>query len=94
MNKIYKNKPCPECGNFTNRGISIDAVIIKRKKVLLIKRGAEPFKDYWGTPGGYVTWDETVEDTVRREVKEETNLDVAGMKFVVIYSCQNDTLNR
>jgi 8-oxo-dGTP diphosphatase len=86
MKKIYKDKPCPECRNFTNRGVSIDAVIIRDKKILLIRRGVEPFKDYWGTPGGYVGWDETVEDTVRREVKEETNLDVEDMKFVGVYS--------
>ncbi len=86
MRKIYKDEPCPECGNFTNRGVSVDAVIIKDGRVLLIKRGTEPFKGYWGTPGGYVGWDETVEETVKREVKEETNLEVIGVKLVGIYS--------
>ncbi len=86
MRKIYKDEPCPECGNFTNRGVSVDAVIIKDGTVLLIKRGTEPFKGSWGTPGGYVGWDETVEETVKREVKEETNLEVIGVKLVGIYS--------
>ena len=81
MNKIFKDEPCPECGNFTNRGVTIDAVIIKDQSILLIKRGAEPFKSYWATPGGYVGWDETIEEVVKREVKEETNLDVLKCKF-------------
>src|SRR3989337_120379 len=83
---IYKKEPCPECGNFTNRGVSIDAIMIKEGKVLLIKRGIEPFKGYWATPGGYVDWGETVEETVKREVKEETDLNVTSLKLVGVYS--------
>ena len=86
MKKVYKNEPCPECGNFTNRGLSIDAVIIKDKKILLIKRGLDPYKGFWATPGGYVGWDETIEETVKREVKEETCLDVSNLIFVGVYS--------
>ena len=86
MSKIYKGEPCPKCGNYTNRGVSVDAVIIKNGKVLLIKRGVDPFKGYWGTPGGYVDWDETIEETVKREVKEETDLDVSDLRLVGVYS--------
>src|SRR3989344_3134444 len=89
MSKIYKGEPCPECGNYTNRGVSVDAVIIKNGKVLLIKRGVDPFKGYWGTPGGYVDWDETIEETVKREVKEETDLDVSDLRLVGVYSSPN-----
>jgi len=85
-NKLRRDKQCPECGRFDNRGISVDAVIVKKKKVLLIKRGVNPFKDYWATPGGYVGWDETVEDAVRREVKEETSLDVIRINLIGVYS--------
>jgi 8-oxo-dGTP diphosphatase len=66
--------------------VSIDAVIIKDGKVLLIQRGAEPNKGFWGTPGGYVGWDETLEDTVKREVKEETGLDVVKTILIGVYS--------
>ncbi len=86
MNKIFKNSPCPDCGNFTNRGLSIDAVIVKDGQVLLVKRGQDPEKGLWGTPGGFVDWDETVEDTVVREVKEETSLDVKNLKLVGVFS--------
>jgi 8-oxo-dGTP diphosphatase len=46
-------------------------------KILLIKRLTVPFRGYWALPGGRVDPGETVEQTVVREVKEETSLDVA-----------------
>lgn len=44
---------------------------------MLIKRATVPFSGYWALPGGRVDPGETVEQTVVREVKEETGLDVA-----------------
>jgi len=46
-------------------------------KILLIKRATVPFKGYWALPGGRLDPGETVEQTVMREVKEETGLGVA-----------------
>ena len=86
MSTKYRNEPCPTCGAFTNRGVTIDAVIVKDGKILLIKRGVEPFKRYWGLIGGYVGWDETVEDAVRRELKEELGLDATSLRFIKLYS--------
>lgn len=71
---------------FANRGVSIDEVIIKNGKVLLVQRGVEACKGYWGTPGGYAEWDESTEDTVRREVQEETSLRVTSARLVGVYS--------
>ncbi len=86
MADIKNNEPCPHCGRFANRGVSIDAVIVKNDQILLIKREVEPNKGLWGTPGGYVNWDESVEQTVKREVKEETNLEVTNLRLVGVYS--------
>jgi len=45
-------------------------------KILLIKRCTPPFVGYWALPGGRAEPEEAVEQTVMREVKEETGLDV------------------
>jgi mutator protein MutT len=56
--------------------IGVGAVIIKDGKILLEKRKNEPGKGKWSIPGGLVELGESVEQTVIREVKEETGLEV------------------
>lgn len=53
--------------------------------ILLIKRNTVPFKGYWALPGGRAEPGETVEQTVVREVKEETGLDVKVVKKIGEY---------
>ncbi len=43
-------------------------------KVLLIRRGREPYKDMWAFPGGFLNMDESADDGARRELYEETGL--------------------
>ena len=54
-------------------------------KILLIKRNTIPFKGYWALPGGRMDPGETVEQTIVREVKEETGLDVTIVRKVGEY---------
>lgn len=54
-------------------------------EVLLIKRNTIPFKGYWALPGGRMDPGETLEQTVVREVKEETGLDVAIVRKIGEY---------
>lgn len=54
-------------------------------KILLIKRSTPPFIGYWALPGGRVDPGETVEQTIVREVKEETGLDVAVVQKIGEY---------
>ncbi|MGR5913147.1 NUDIX domain-containing protein [Bacillus cereus] len=60
-----------------NPRVGVGAFIIdENEKLLLILRNTNPERMHWSIPGGKVEWMETVEDTVVREIKEETNLDI------------------
>ena len=48
--------------------------------VLLIERMNEPFKGCWAFPGGYMEMDEDAEDCAKRELKEETGLEIRAMR--------------
>jgi len=56
--------------------VGVGAIIICDGKILLEKRKNEPGKGKWSIPGGLVELGESVEQTVIREVKEETGLEV------------------
>ena len=56
--------------------VCADGVYVKDGKVLLLKRRTEPFKGFWSLVGGHVEKNETPKEALRREFKEETNLDI------------------
>ena len=56
-----------------------------KEEILLIKRNTRPFVGYWALPGGRMDPNETIEQTIVREVKEETGLDVTVVKKIGEY---------
>lgn len=61
-------------------------IINKAGEVLLQRRGRGEKKNAWSLPGGIMEIGETPQDTVRREVREETSLDIDVGKFVGVYT--------
>lgn len=70
----------------TNNPSTVDAIITKNGKILLIKRGHDPFKGQFALPGGFVDYEERVEQALIREVKEELNLDAIPIAILGVYS--------
>lgn len=54
------------------------------EKILLVKRKKAPYKGRWALPGGFLEMNETLYECAQRELKEETNLDIAKLTFLEI----------
>ena len=63
-----------------------DAVIARKGRIVLIKRGNEPWKGMWALPGGFAEDGETAEQCCEREAHEETGLRVKAKKLIGIFS--------
>lgn len=64
--------------------VGVGAVVIHEDRVLLIRRGHEPMKGQWSLPGGALEVGETLLEGVRREVREETGLEVAPVALIEV----------
>ena len=56
--------------------VGVGAVVVRGGKALIIKRAHEPRKGEWSLPGGLLELGESLQDAVRREIKEETGLEI------------------
>jgi ADP-ribose pyrophosphatase YjhB (NUDIX family) len=56
--------------------VCVDGLHLKNGKMLMLKRAKDPFKGFWSLVGGHVNGIEGLKEALRREFKEETNLDV------------------
>lgn len=54
-------------------------------KTLLIKRGNPPFKDKWAIPGGFVDYNEELEDAAKRELQEETGIQGISLQQLHVF---------
>lgn len=63
--------------NYPRPSVTVDLVLMSRPpaaKVLLIRRKDDPFAGRWALPGGFIEMLETLEESARRELMEETGL--------------------
>ena len=64
--------------------LTVDGIVEYKGGVVLIQRSNPPLG--WALPGGFVDYGESVEQAVKREIKEETGLDFLGFKQFKVYS--------
>jgi 8-oxo-dGTP diphosphatase len=73
--KEYKN-PTP----------TVDVILERESKILMVRRKKDPYKDHLALPGGFVNEGETVEEAMKREAMEETSLEVHPLEILGVYS--------
>lgn len=66
-------------------GVGVGSVIKNSSgEILLLLRNKEPEKGCWSIPGGKVEMFETLEEAIKREVKEEVNVDIEIIKLITV----------
>jgi phosphoglycolate phosphatase-like HAD superfamily hydrolase/ADP-ribose pyrophosphatase YjhB (NUDIX family) len=65
---------------------TVGAVIFNQAGEVLMIR-TQKWSDLWGIPGGKIKWGEPSETALRREIKEETDLEVTDIRFVLVQDC-------
>lgn len=65
---------------------SVEAVIARNEAFLFLRRNNQPAKGEWWFPGGRIRKGESLEQTLRREIEEETGLELRSFKLVNVYS--------
>jgi ADP-ribose pyrophosphatase YjhB (NUDIX family) len=79
-----KSKHCRACGftYYANPSSATAAFIIRDGCLLVARRGKEPAKGTLDLPGGFVDMDETAEEGMAREIREETGLEARTMSYL------------
>lgn len=83
-----KSKKCKDCGfsYYLNASSATVALIVNEKdELLVVRRKNDPGKDMLDMPGGFVDMDETGEEAMAREVKEETGLEATEVSYQFSY---------
>jgi 8-oxo-dGTP diphosphatase len=80
----------PYCYDYPRPAVTTDiclfTVVEDELRILLIKRGGEPFKGSWALPGGFLAETETLDDCAARELKEETGVTDAHLEPFATFS--------
>lgn len=89
----FKSKRCHKCGftYYLNASAAVVAFIFNEEGELLVcRRGKEPAKGTLDLPGGFVDYNESAEEAIAREIKEETGMQVLTSRY--LFSLPNQYL--
>lgn len=82
----FKSKKCEDCEfiyYFNPSAATVALIFNKEGELLVATRSHEPAKGTYDLPGGFVDLCESGEEAIKREVKEETNLDVIETQYLL-----------
>jgi phosphoglycolate phosphatase-like HAD superfamily hydrolase/ADP-ribose pyrophosphatase YjhB (NUDIX family) len=80
-------KPAPGDGDSGKLPVTtVGALIFNEQNEVLMLR-THKWSNLWGIPGGKIKFGEGSLDALRREIKEETNLDITGIEFALVQDC-------
>jgi 8-oxo-dGTP diphosphatase len=65
--------------------VGVGGVVISNGRALLIKRGSPPLEGQWSIPGGLLEIGETLMEGVRRELREETGMEVRPLELIEVF---------
>ena len=83
---------CPRCGfvYYHNPVPAAGGVICRNGRVCLVRRAIDPRRGFWSLPAGFMEYNEAPRECARREIGEETGLDVAIDDVLGVYSGFDD----
>ncbi|MDD2390111.1 MAG: NUDIX hydrolase [Desulfobacterales bacterium] len=73
INRLF----CDHCKtvHYRNPTVGVAIIVVRRNEILLVRRSGS-YRDMWCIPCGHVEWGEDIRSAAKREIKEETGLDV------------------
>ena len=83
---------CPACDHtvFFDPKVAVAVCILQDDSILLVRRARDPMRGLWAMPAGFMDYDEDPQAAARREVLEETGLEVRIERLLDVFHTPND----